>query len=173
VKARQGSESTPDAIASSLRIRSLSAAAPRNRPVLVIGERGTGKELIAERLNRLSTRLGGPLVAMNCAALPDTLIEVELFGHRGGAFTGATKARVGRFEDRWRYAVVNRRGKLTPDRLPRLTPFGWGVRVVPVVHRRDPRTTPRAVRSAGGGVRGRCLWAHRVNPRGWGAGGRG
>ena len=76
-----------------------SRAAPLNRPVLVIGERGTGKELIAERLHRLSNRWDGPLVVMNCAALPETLIEAELFGHEAGAFTGATKTRVGRFEE--------------------------------------------------------------------------
>jgi psp operon transcriptional activator len=67
--------------------------------VLVIGERGTGKELIAERLHRLSNRWEEPLVTMNCAALPETLIEAELFGHEAGAFTGATKARTGRFEE--------------------------------------------------------------------------
>jgi len=76
-----------------------SRAAPMRRPVLVIGERGTGKELIAERLHRLSDRWEHPLVTMNCAALPETLIEAELFGHEAGAFTGATKARVGRFEE--------------------------------------------------------------------------
>jgi len=76
-----------------------SRAAPMERPVLVIGERGTGKELIAERLHRLSTRWDEPLVTMNCAALPESLIEAELFGHEAGAFTGATKARAGRFEE--------------------------------------------------------------------------
>ncbi|OYX65304.1 MAG: phage shock protein operon transcriptional activator [Sphingomonadales bacterium 32-64-17] len=76
-----------------------SRAAPMRRPVLVIGERGTGKELIAERLHRLSDRWEEPLVTMNCAALPETLIEAELFGHEAGAFTGATKAREGRFEE--------------------------------------------------------------------------
>lgn len=76
-----------------------SRAAPMSRPVLVIGERGTGKELIAERLHRLSSRWDEPLVTMNCAALPENLIEAELFGHEAGAFTGATKARVGRFEE--------------------------------------------------------------------------
>ena len=76
-----------------------SKAAPMRRPVLVIGERGTGKELIAERLHRLSERWGEPLITMNCAALPETLIEAELFGHEAGAFTGATKARAGRFEE--------------------------------------------------------------------------
>jgi psp operon transcriptional activator len=76
-----------------------SRAATLNRPVLVIGERGTGKELIASRLHRLSNRWSGPLVTMNCAALAETLIEAELFGHEAGAFTGATKARQGRFEE--------------------------------------------------------------------------
>ena len=76
-----------------------SRAAALNRPVLVIGERGTGKELVAERLHRLSPRWDGPLVIMNCAALPETLIEAELFGHEAGAFTGATRARAGRFEE--------------------------------------------------------------------------
>jgi len=76
-----------------------SRAAALNRPVLVIGERGTGKELIAERLHHLSPRWSGPLVVMNCAALPEHLIEAELFGHEAGSFTGATKTRHGRFEE--------------------------------------------------------------------------
>lgn len=74
-------------------------AAELIRPVLVIGERGTGKELIAERIHRLSPRWSGPLIIMNCAALPETLIEAELFGHEAGAFTGAMRARAGRFEE--------------------------------------------------------------------------
>ena len=76
-----------------------SLAASLDRPVLVIGERGTGKELIAERLHRLSTRWDRPYVIMNCAAMPETLIESELFGHEAGAFTGATRSRAGRFEE--------------------------------------------------------------------------
>ena len=76
-----------------------SRAAPMRRPVLVIGERGTGKELIAERLHQLSLRWAEPLITLNCAALPETLIEAELFGHEAGAFTGATRARAGRFEE--------------------------------------------------------------------------
>jgi psp operon transcriptional activator len=76
-----------------------SRAAPLDRPVLVIGERGTGKELIAERLHHLSSRWAGPLVTMNCAALPENLIEAELFGHEAGSFTGAAKTRHGRFEE--------------------------------------------------------------------------
>ena len=74
-------------------------AATLDRPVLVVGERGTGKELIAERLHRLSGRWDKPYIIMNCAALPETLIESELFGHEAGAFTGATKTRAGRFEE--------------------------------------------------------------------------
>ncbi len=80
-------------------IERASLAAPLDRPVLVIGERGTGKELVAERLHHLSTRWAGPLVQMNCAALTETLIDSELFGHEAGAFTGAQKARPGRFEE--------------------------------------------------------------------------
>ena len=76
-----------------------SRAAALNRPVLVIGERGTGKELIAERLHHLSSRWAGPLIIMNCAALPENLIEAELFGHEAGSFTGAAKTRHGRFEE--------------------------------------------------------------------------
>jgi psp operon transcriptional activator PspF len=69
-----------------------------NRPVLIVGERGTGKELIAERLHFLSDRWAKPLVKLNCAALSDALLESELFGHEAGAFTGATKRHIGRFE---------------------------------------------------------------------------
>ncbi|MEM7570289.1 MAG: phage shock protein operon transcriptional activator [Pseudomonadota bacterium] len=79
-------------------IDQVSVAAPLERPVLVIGERGTGKELIAGRLHYLSQRWDGPYVEMNCAALPETLLDAELFGYEPGAFTGAGKARAGRFE---------------------------------------------------------------------------
>ncbi len=75
-----------------------SRAAPLERPVLVIGERGTGKELIAQRLHFLSARWDKPLIKVNCAALPETLLETELFGHEAGAFTGAARRRAGRFE---------------------------------------------------------------------------
>jgi psp operon transcriptional activator len=76
----------------------LSRAARVNRPVLCIGERGTGKELAVSKLHYLSPRWQGPLVALNCAALSPALIESELFGHEEGAFTGATRRRPGRFE---------------------------------------------------------------------------
>jgi len=77
---------------------SLSRAAQVDRPVLLIGERGTGKELAAAKLHYLSNRWQGPLVALNCAALSPTLVESELFGHEAGAFTGASRKRLGRFE---------------------------------------------------------------------------
>ena len=76
----------------------LSRAAQVNRSVLLIGERGTGKELAASRLHYLSKRWDGPFVAFNCAAVPMSLIEAELFGHEAGAFTGAGSRRTGRFE---------------------------------------------------------------------------
>ncbi len=76
----------------------LSRAARVNRPVLLIGERGSGKELAVSRLHYLSPRWQAPLLALNCAALSPTLIESELFGHEHGAFTGAVERRAGRFE---------------------------------------------------------------------------
>ncbi|MEM9169249.1 MAG: sigma 54-interacting transcriptional regulator [Pseudomonadota bacterium] len=75
-----------------------SASASLDRPLLIVGERGVGKELIAGRVHFLSTRWDGPFVAVNCAALSDELLESELFGHEAGAFTGAQKRRLGRFE---------------------------------------------------------------------------
>ncbi len=76
----------------------VSRVAALDRPVLVIGERGTGKELVAARLHFLSRRWDRPLVKLNCAALAESLLESELFGHEAGAFTGAVKRHVGRFE---------------------------------------------------------------------------
>jgi psp operon transcriptional activator len=76
----------------------VSRAAKLVKPVLVIGERGTGKELIASRLHFLSPRWEQPLVKVNCAALTESLLETELFGHQAGAFTGATRTHIGKFE---------------------------------------------------------------------------
>ena len=73
-------------------------AAPVDCTVLILGENGTGKELVAQALHHNSPRKKGPFVAVNCAAVPATLVESELFGHVRGAFTGATDRRIGRFE---------------------------------------------------------------------------
>ncbi|CNH56297.1 phage shock protein operon transcriptional activator [Yersinia pekkanenii] len=79
-------------------LEQVSGLAKLNKPVLVIGERGTGKELIAHRLHYLSDRWQGPFISLNCAALNENLLDSELFGHEAGAFTGAQKRHLGRFE---------------------------------------------------------------------------
>ncbi len=76
----------------------VSRAAPLSKPVLVVGERGTGKELIASRLHFLSDRWESSMVKVNCAALTESILESELFGHEAGAFTGAQKMHIGHFE---------------------------------------------------------------------------
>jgi DNA-binding NtrC family response regulator len=76
----------------------MARVAPIPSPVLVIGESGTGKELVARELHRLSGREREPFIAVNCAALPESLVESELFGHERGAFTGAVATRKGAFE---------------------------------------------------------------------------
>jgi DNA-binding NtrC family response regulator len=78
--------------------RRVRLVAPRSTPVLIEGPTGSGKELVAEALHRLSTRSRKSFVAINCAAIPETLLEAELFGHTRGAFTGAVQGRVGRIE---------------------------------------------------------------------------
>ena len=78
--------------------RTIQKVAPSNSTVLISGETGTGKELIAEAIHRQSPRRDNNFVKMNCASLPDSLLESELFGHEKGAFTGADRQRIGRFE---------------------------------------------------------------------------
>ncbi len=126
----------------------LSRAARVNRPVLIMGERGSGKELAARRLHFLSPRWREPLVTLNCAALPPTLLETELFGHEAGAFTGAAGQRKGRFEEA-------DGGTLFLDEIGLIPPSGSspGLRGGSVrshrgtgSRRRPPRTGPSAVR---------------------------
>jgi DNA-binding NtrC family response regulator len=79
-------------------MQSIDRVAPTSATVVVVGESGTGKELVARRIHELGRR-GKPFVTVNCAAIPDTLVESELFGHRRGAFTGADRDRKGKFEE--------------------------------------------------------------------------
>ena len=79
-------------------LRAIEMVAPTDSTVLITGETGTGKELVAQAIHRLSPRQQKSLITVNCAALPPTLIESELFGHEKGAFTSATSRKLGRFE---------------------------------------------------------------------------
>ncbi|MCW7555646.1 sigma-54 dependent transcriptional regulator [Endozoicomonas gorgoniicola] len=81
-----------------LLFRRIKKVAPTSATVLIQGESGTGKELVAQSIHRHSQRSGGPMISINCAAIPETLIESELFGHEKGSFTGATGARAGLIE---------------------------------------------------------------------------
>ncbi len=87
-----------DSVSLTEALEQISRLAPIQRPVLVLGERGTGKELAAGRLHYLSPRWDGPFLKLNCAAVAESLLESELFGHEPGAFTGATRTHRGRFE---------------------------------------------------------------------------
>jgi transcriptional regulator with GAF, ATPase, and Fis domain len=78
--------------------RLIRLVAPRSTTVLIEGETGTGKEVVAQALHRLSERAGKPFAVLNCAAIPEALLEAELFGHTRGAFTGAVQSRTGRIE---------------------------------------------------------------------------
>ena len=93
----------------------LEQAAPTPASMLILGESGTGKELVAQTIHQLSPRVSHPFVALNCAAIPDTLLESEIFGHEKGAFTGATDRRAGCFE-------LADRGTLFLDEIAEMTP---------------------------------------------------
>jgi DNA-binding NtrC family response regulator len=107
----------------------LHRAAGTDTTVLLEGESGTGKELFARCLHALSPRADGPFVAINCAAIPDTLLETELFGHEKGAFTGATARKPGRFE-------VAHRGTLFLDEIGEL-PLGLQAKILRALEERS------------------------------------
>jgi transcriptional regulator with GAF, ATPase, and Fis domain len=100
--AARAEEGLPELVGGSEAMRELGRlvrmVAPRTTTVLIEGETGTGKEVVARALHRLSRRSGKPFVLLNCAAIPEPLLEAELFGHTRGAFTGAVQSRVGRIE---------------------------------------------------------------------------
>ena len=79
-------------------MRIVEMAAPSSASVLITGETGSGKEIVARTIHKLSPRASGPFVAINCSAIPETLMESEIFGHERGAFTGAAERRIGCFE---------------------------------------------------------------------------
>lgn len=95
--------------------RVIELAAPTPASILICGESGTGKELVAQTLHQLSPRASGPFVGLNCAAIPETLLESEIFGHERGAFTGATERRAGCFE-------LADRGTLFLDEIAEMAP---------------------------------------------------
>ncbi|MDP9037849.1 MAG: sigma-54 dependent transcriptional regulator [Acidobacteriota bacterium] len=102
VRVRREVAALPEMVGESAGMRELAwlirLVAPRSTPVLIEGATGTGKELVAKAVHRLSARAGKPYVVLNCAAIPESLLEAELFGHTRGAFTGAVQSRVGRVE---------------------------------------------------------------------------
>ncbi|HEX9067414.1 MAG TPA: sigma-54 dependent transcriptional regulator [Ktedonobacterales bacterium] len=138
----------------------IGSVAPTNATVLITGETGTGKELVAEALHHSSPRRAGPFVRVNCAALPETLLESELFGHEKGSFTGALTQHKGRFEMAHRGTILlDEIGELTLgtqkkllrvlqehefERVGSTTPIQVDVRVIAATHRNLHEEVKRA-----------------------------
>ncbi len=122
-------------------LEALPAVASSPSTVLLLGETGTGKELVARTIHALSPRAKGPFVAVNCGALPDTLLESELFGHTAGAFTGAVKERAGRF-------ALAQGGTLFLDEIGEVSP-ALQVRLLRVLQERtyEPLGSSRALKT--------------------------
>src|SRR5262249_54317292 len=115
--------------------RLIDLAATSSAPVLLTGETGTGKELVARTIHQMSSRAKGPFVAVNCSAIPETLLESELFGHEKGAFTGALERRAGYFE-------LADSGTIFLDEITEMSP-SLQPQCLPVLPARSPRR-PRA-----------------------------
>ena len=122
-------------------------AAPTAASVLITGESGTGKELVAQTIHQLSPRDAFPFVAINCAAIPETLLESEIFGHEKGAFTGAADRRQGCFE-------LADRGTLFLDEIGEMTP-ATQVKLLRVLQERTFRRLGGAQGTVGGRPRDR------------------
>jgi two-component system nitrogen regulation response regulator NtrX len=111
-----GAEIIGESPAMKLLRETIRKAAPTDGRLLILGENGTGKELVARAVHRLSLRREGPFVTLNCAAIPENLVESELFGHEKGAFTGADKMKAGRFEIADRGTLfLDEVGDMNPD----------------------------------------------------------
>ena len=138
-------------IGNSLEMRKIYAvieqAAPTSASVLITGESGTGKELVAQTVHQLSPRASFPFVAINCAAIPETLLESEIFGHEKGAFTGASDRRQGCFE-------LADRGTLFLDEIGEMTP-ATQVKLLRVLQERSFRRLGGSRRAVGGRARDR------------------
>ncbi len=134
--------------------RTIELAAPTTASVLIWGESGTGKELVAQTIHQLSPRAAQPYVPINCAAIPETLLESEIFGHEKGAFTGAIDRRLGCFE-------LAHRGTLFLDEIAEMTPTTQ-VKLLRVLQERTFRRVGGRQEQA---VDVRVLAATNVNPR--------
>jgi DNA-binding NtrC family response regulator len=133
--------------------QTIEQAAPTPASVLIIGESGTGKELVAQTIHQLSPRADAPYVAINCAAIPETLLESEIFGHERGAFTGAIDRRAGCFE-------LADRGTLFLDEIAEMVP-GTQVKLLRVLQERTFRRLGGRVEQA---VDVRVLAATNMDP---------